>query len=518
MGKEKRSNGLGLLLLFCVLGFGSVVFQACPAPFPSHEEGGLREASTGEQSPLDGSVIEEAPDTSGIEQTPDGVSIETQPQPPDEQPEKPVTPTQTRQIKAVHKFVDDMDARHGWVNDFSIDLDALKQQAAQIILRGGGEKVSFYRALRSALLGFPIGHLSISSATLCGSNELPYQNASYYGACARPYKEHFVITQTNASNPLKLKRGDLITAVDGKTKEEMRQWVLSQAMCGTSLGSLSHRKHAAAGSVLGVMPEGTKLTIRSLDGSTREVSLPARSASSLLGCSDPYQGATSPLIQARRRPDGFAVIHIAAFFVLSNPNMPYNEQYQKLYKDLLDTFRAHQDAKGIIWDLRGNRGGMTQLGLHIVGGMPGAKATVIARCKQRVFLSSTVRFNPQSEFYYRLQPGGDFAYKGKVAVLIDGMAGSAADYFARAVKIGTSALLVGAPPVGAYGGVGASFPIGETKDLVAFPDPWRCDDGQDVPLETKATQPHLLIEPTPTDLAKGVDTVLEAAIKELTSP
>jgi C-terminal processing protease CtpA/Prc len=169
----------------------------------------------------------------------------------------------------------------------------------------------------------------------------------------------------------------------------------------------------------------------------------------------------------------------------------------------------------MVWDARSNGGGITLVGLAIVAGMPGAQAMGISYCQSRIPGSNPPAFSSQSYAHYQVTPGGPFAYTGKVAVLIDGLDYSAADYFPYAVSQATSALLVGTPTAGAYGASSVEIEFAGPPWLGASLDLNRCVDATGAPLEGRAVEPHLQVEYDPADLAAGVDTVLEAAVAAL---
>jgi C-terminal processing protease CtpA/Prc len=122
-------------------------------------------------------------------------------------------------------------------------------------------------------------------------------------------------------------------------------------------------------------------------------------------------------------------------------------------------------------------------------------------------------FGAQKYAVYTVAPGGPFAYAGKVALVVDGLAYSAADYFPLAVRRATATPLVGSASAGAYGGAGATPSLGGVPEMLANVDPNNCKDAStNASLEGTAVAPDLAVEYEPTDLAQGVDTILEAAV------
>src|SRR5262249_48592509 len=150
--------------------------------------------------------------------------------------------------------------------------------------------------------------------------------------------------------------------------------------------------------------------------------------------------------------------------------------------------------------------------LKIVAGFPGVKrGAAVALVAERV--PGTKDFQHESPSLIPFET--DFEYGGKVAVLIDGMTFSAADYFARAAARFTDAILVGAPASGSYGGGDQGLDIGDDPFIHIRTDPYRVTDENDQNLEGQSAAPSLAVELAPKDLAAGVDTVLEAAVARL---
>jgi C-terminal processing protease CtpA/Prc len=427
------------------------------------------------------------------------------------------SPTQRQQLDDVALFVANMAARTGWLDDFNLDLAGLTLGAQTEILDGDGTVSHFYAALRLALLGFPTGHAALFSATECGTLQLPYQDTSRLGVCARPLGDGMVVTHVTPGNPLGLLPGDQVLDADGVSGTELVQRSLLRPVCGNSSATESHMRTTAATSFFGTVPEGTTLTILPADGSPRRTVTVPGSNQALLDCRDPMGKDTAFDARAELRPDGVAVIRLPRFFPIEGqPDDPPDQLMMQMEQAVQTAFDSVKDAPGLVWDLRANVGGITQVALDIVAGMPGARAVpTLAHCQSRIPFQQPVAFYPESAVEYAVTPGGSFAYAGKVAVLVDGLAISAADYFARAVKLATDVPVVGSPPAGAYGGGDAEFSASDDPSLTGVADPARCDDGSGVPgvpLEGQATVPDLTVEPTPADLAAGVDTQLEAAV------
>jgi C-terminal processing protease CtpA/Prc len=198
-----------------------------------------------------------------------------------------------------------------------------------------------------------------------------------------------------------------------------------------------------------------------------------------------------------------------------NPTQEEIDAMRAAYQaEVVKTFETVKMAPAIVWDARGNLGGFTPVALAIVSGFATARATDLSYCKTRIPDSSPPTFDDDRYAAYRIEPGGPFAYGGKVAVLTDGLAYSAGDYFPRAVARASDAPVVGSPSSGSYGGGAIRISVDGPPPLSVGVDPTGCfDAATDEPLEGAPLAPTEEVEYAPNDLAKGVDTVLERAVR-----
>jgi carboxyl-terminal processing protease len=157
------------------------------------------------------------------------------------------------------------------------------------------------------------------------------------------------------------------------------------------------------------------------------------------------------------------------------------------------------DTDGLVIDLRQNRGG-TNPGIDRLAAFllanPGLVAVQIPRTGERR--------------EWRHRGGGEDAYHGKVAILIDEGSGSASEMFAAFMQERGRAVIVGRT---SYGGVMNStelqLPSGGT---LQYPHSDMTTAGGRR-IEGRGVVPDIAIELKRTDLLKGKDTVLERAIE-----
>jgi carboxyl-terminal processing protease len=244
-------------------------------------------------------------------------------------------------------------------------------------------------------------------------------------------------------------------------------------------------------------------------------------ASGALDCTDPFSRTIVPA-ESEIRSDGVGVIRLPGFLD-PQQQFPTNATEQSIadYRARFEAkiqaaFDKVKSAKAIVWDIRGNGGGLTPVGLDIASGFPGTRADAISYCEARKEKSDPPSFDASRYAEYALIPGGPFAYSGKVAVLTEGLNYSAADYFPLAIKSRTNAILVGAPTAGGFGAPSNSKVFDGPPAFRVSVDLNRCSSADDgAPLEGRSVIPHVVVEYDPRDLAAGKDTILERAVREL---
>ena len=191
-------------------------------------------------------------------------------------------------------------------------------------------------------------------------------------------------------------------------------------------------------------------------------------------------------IEAKRLPSGPGYIRFNAFM------MPVMDKVRS-------ALREFKDAQGVIFDLRGNVGGMGDLVMGIVGLME-TRQTSLGTSQRRSGQLNLAVF-PQS------QP-----YTGPVAVLIDGGSGSATEIFAAGLQELRRAVIVGERSAGAVlPSDMVKLPTGAIFQF-AFAD-FRTPSG--ALIEGRGVAPDVEVKHTRASLLAGRDAQLEKAIMEL---
>jgi C-terminal processing protease CtpA/Prc len=417
----------------------------------------------------------------------------------------PPSQDQLAMAQTLWQTIDAIEANTGVAPFAGVDTHALYTRLEAELFASAPAPISLVKVLRKATLAYPSGHLGFALEGGC----VVASSSSTIGACSQPYRDHAVVSFVSDDNPVGLLPGDEILSVNGRSGAQMMQAALEQPMCTVSSASESNRRFTAGTSLFAMMTVGAKVEVRHLDG-TVETKTVERLASRLTYCRDPLGRSTAPLARAYMRPDNIGVVQLSS---LSMPVAEGEDMPSRLREVIRGALEQVKSAQSIIWDLRANTGGSSINGIEIfssVGDAPNHAGEPVVGFSARV---------PSTNFYpppymQKLSPREELAYGGKVAILLDGLSISAADYTAVAAKQ-THALVVGSPSSGSYGGGSQHVTVGDRFKVNLRTDPYRALDASGAPVEGKGTEPDVEVELEPADLARGVDTVMEAAAARL---
>ena len=411
---------------------------------------------------------------------------------------------QTQWLSNLKETITLLERELGNAPALAVDTDALYTRVSSHLLGSPDEPRSFATALRQISLAYPNGHLLVGAEGLCGTEANPYGEHSRIGACTQPYQDHAVVSYVGSDNPLGLVPGDEIVGIGGATGAAMIRASLEQPLCHNGSASVSNSRYQAATSLFATIAVGDTVDIKHLTGAVETKTL-SRRAAAPIACRDPFGRPSNFVAQASSRPDGVAVIRVPSLY---KEGVPQQQVFEATRQEILRAFQSVHSAHTIIWDLRANSGGASHAGMEIVSGMRSrAPGTVIAAYDVRK--PGTAQYSGHYDF--AMPDAGELVYTGKVAMLIDGLSISAADYTALAAKrFGVP--LVGAPASGSYGGgVPIKF-VGTAPRVLLAVDPYRGLAIDGTGLEGKSVEPDFAVELSPTDLARGIDSVLEASI------
>ena len=268
----------------------------------------------------------------------------------------------------------------------------------------------------------------------------------------------------------------------------MTDEVLRRPFCQTVYPSRSGKNAKAALAFARDLPAGVHVRVRQPGGSEREVvtaAAPLRQAT-----------ATEPALPTIvLRYDGVAVLRLPTFELTADA-----------LRSVIDTLPA--TLAGLVIDVRGNPGGDSGLADDLASALIGARETTVMTCRSPSFPDG---------YRSEVRPGHTpiVVPAVRTSVLVDGLTYSAASTFARDVALGTDALVVGLSEAGAY------FSDPRTLSLAGPPafgvkiDGSVCLGPAGAAVEGRPISPRLHAEMAPADVARGVDTQLEAAVRAL---
>jgi carboxyl-terminal processing protease len=289
-----------------------------------------------------------------------------------------------------------------------------------------------------------------------------------------------------------LRPGFAVKRIDGAETAKMQKEIVAQMNKNPLIRDWSPglRSFLAARRILyrvGGKP-GTMARLQYLDerGLVREAVIGREKPSGELSPRFGYLPAQRMEIEAKRLDGGLGYIRFNSFM------MPVMEKVRS-------ALREFHEAPGIIFDLRGNVGGIGELVMGIVGLME-TRQTSLGTSRRRSGQLKLAVF-PQA------QP-----YTGPVAVLIDGGSGSATEIFAAGLQELRRAVIVGERSAGAVlPSDMIKLPTGAIFQY-AFAD-FRTPSG--ALIEGSGVAPDVEVKYTRASLLAGRDAQLEAAIAEL---
>lgn len=391
---------------------------------------------------------------------------------------------------------------------------------------------------RHSALGLGLGPLDWSQC-YDPDGVAPLRGNSWYGVCARASGDTSIITFAGEMNPMGLGAGDRVVAImrDGETWEgpEMFERVSHEPLCDGGVPSESGRADYNALHVFAIIKPGDSIEVEHPDESLEVIDVPERG--DLISCSDPFRREErKEIFVSHQREDGVVVVILPTLGSHADHPFPQPLKTLKQYRDwnaeaidlLNEDLAQYDDIKGLVWDVRGNRGGSAEYGMGILGSM-GEVAGGLGECHARIVASSPPEFAEAVEYPFPYQifvdePLPTLNFDGKQAIVADGMAVSAADWMIhRATELEIP--VFGHGGTGAYGyQTGGSYvsmslePVeGEHFGVDSYVSGARCLDSEGDPLEGYAPV-SVMLDYDPQDLADGVDTLLEAAVEDVLMP
>jgi hypothetical protein len=287
--------------------------------------------------------------------------------------------------------------------------------------------------------------------------------------------------------------GDVVVAIDGVPIVDVRRQIASLWSASTPQ-SLERNVHYDLGR--GEEGASVRMTLRGLDGTTRDVSL----VRTIRG-GDPRLAATSPTIRSTPvfgvLPSGFGYVDL-----------------ERLERSQVDSmFDAIAGTPATIFDMRGYP---RQTAWAIAPNLSTKTSQPVALFsrpyREAIALDGSDASRPTYGFSQTFPPPHRDIYTGRVVMLINEYAQSQSEHTALAFEAMTDVTFIGTPTAGANGDVTrVTLPGGITASFSGHSV--RHADGRQ--LQRVGIQPHVRVEPTVRGIAEGRDEVLEAAVEYL---
>jgi carboxyl-terminal processing protease len=192
--------------------------------------------------------------------------------------------------------------------------------------------------------------------------------------------------------------------------------------------------------------------------------------------------------QAKRIADNIGYVNFSTFLP------PIDERFEQVIDDMLD-------VRGLVLDIRGNPGGMHEVG-----------EAIAAKLVQKKTLFSVFRYRDRTEKVV-VRPNGK-TYTGPVVVLIDGQNASASERFAACLQSIGRAVVIGERSRGAVGPSNVMVLPNGTSFLYLTAQSLTPDG---IVLEGRGVIPDIVVRPDREALLHGKDAQLDRAIEYIES-
>jgi carboxyl-terminal processing protease len=280
--------------------------------------------------------------------------------------------------------------------------------------------------------------------------------------------------------------GLAITALDGKPMESELTDAAGKVLRSSSERITQLRILSAIFAGTGDAP--AKLSLERMDGTHLEVTISRQVLS------------TEPHVTSMTLPSGFGYIRFDEF----HPSVVHP------FKSALESFR---DTRGLVLDLRRNRGGDGAT-LGAVAGFFFDKKTVFERRMSRRQVSASERDGRHTEeTVVRVGRGGEQVYAGPLVILLSEFSASATEVFAAGMQDSARATLVGSQTCGCVLGITHDRVMKGGGVLEISEILWFSPKGRK--LEGEGVIPDKIVVPRIASLSENRDVVLEEGEKTL---
>jgi C-terminal processing protease CtpA/Prc len=342
-----------------------------------------------------------------------------------------------------------------------------------------------------------VAEIQDSHGGVRGANKAADRLGRFLPSLSLKFIENQTVVQYVSDSVKDVKVGDVITAVEGVPIEKLRE-NYARYFSASTPQALMRNVHFDL--LRGPENSRKKLTLRGLDGATREAEVVA-----LIAPNDPLwakiNNREKPLPVFTVLPSGYGYIDLSRLTV---------GEVDKMF----ETIKATPAA---IFDMRGYPNGTAwEIAPRLTEKQNVAAASFSRPLWSAKDLISSDFANGSNYTFMQTLPArkGD-VYKGKMVMLIDENAQSQSEHTALFFEAATDLTLIGTPTAGANGDVTRMVLPGNLTVSFSGHDVRHADGRQ---LQRLGIQPHIKVAPTIRGLfVENRDEVLEAAIKFLQS-
>ena len=227
-----------------------------------------------------------------------------------------------------------------------------------------------------------------------------------------------------------------------------------------------------------------------------------------------------PQLQDHTKHEQVTVAHVGDIAVVTIKSLEGGKARAHAIDDSLAEAR---DAKGIVLDLRGNRGGVDKVGFRVVAGLAEGTAklgeyrvkvapeTLASRKQWKDLVGDADGFSASQQVTV---PALAKRYPGKIAVVVDAGCVSTCEVVVAALRADLGAVLIGDTSAGSSGAP-IEVPLGASKGAAQIPT-WNLLSAEGKPIEDDGVAADLDAVATPDALAANHDVPLDTAIAKVT--
>jgi carboxyl-terminal processing protease len=385
---------------------------------------------------------------------------------------------------------------------YQLDEDKIFANAEQRLL-AASSWVAYDSALYGVMAKFRDGHLGYRPPQTAAP-KVGYTSFRL-GLKTVLAKDHLLIADVEPGSDVAaagVLAGDEVTAIDGR------------AMTDVFAGEVRSRADARPESALASFTKtwSSVLVPKGDAPRTRSIVVARRSGGDVTV-------KITPRLPIAEKHEAVSITHVGDVAVVTIASLEGNKSRALAIDKALAEARG---AKGIVVDLRGNRGGIDKVGNRVVAGLAPGKA-LIARYRVLAAPETLARrpmwkdLKAESDGFSAEQvltvDGLDHAYAGKIAIVIDAGCISTCEIVTSALRADVGAVLLG-EVTGGSSGAPVSVTLPASRGTIQIPT-WNLTTVDGKTIEDDGVAPDVEVYATPDALADHHDAPLDAAIAKV---